>query len=97
MARVVRTPRVLSDLEAIWLYVAIDNPRAADRLYRSIDDRMRGLADFPLMGPPRTDIGAEIRALVEGRYLILYTYDATADLVEIITVVDGARDLGSAV
>jgi hypothetical protein len=33
--------------------------------------------------------------LVEGNYLVLYEHDAANDIVELVSVIDGRRDLGT--
>ncbi len=93
MARVVISPEAVAEIQDIWFYIALDSGAAADRVRAAIDHRIRPLAEFPLMGPERDDIGQGVRMLVEGRYLILYAYDEARDLVEVVSVVDGARNL----
>jgi toxin ParE1/3/4 len=79
------------DLIAIWDYIADDNPSAADRLLDTLEERMQRLADHPFLGPPRPDISHDLRYLVSGNYLILYR--VLGDVVEIVRVLHGARDL----
>ncbi len=62
----------LRDLEAIWLYVAQDNPAAADQLLRSIAFAARQLELFPEGRPLRPEIGSGARLLPVGRYVVLY-------------------------
>ena len=87
---VVRTPAAEEDLIDIWCSIALDAPRAADRVLDRIADRIGQLAAFPDLGPLRPDIAGDARALVEGNYLILYRHDGAT--VEIVRVVHGARD-----
>ena len=90
-AKIVRTAAAKADLIAIWSYVAAESPRAADRLLDEIDKQIRRLADFPEIGARRPEIDSDARALVTGRYLVLYRFKS--DTVEIVRVVHGARDL----
>jgi toxin ParE1/3/4 len=90
---VVRTPAAEEDLIDIWCSIALDSPRAADRVLDGIADRIGQLAVFPDIGPLRTDIASDARVLVEGNYLILYRHDGA--MVEIVRVVHGARDPAS--
>ncbi len=53
MAVVRRTARAEDDLVDIWLYIAADNPDAADRLLEEIDRKCLLLAANPLLGRPR--------------------------------------------
>jgi toxin ParE1/3/4 len=87
-----RTARAEEDLLDIWLYIAVDNPQAADRLVDRLDSACARLAAHPLSGPSREDIGAGVRHLVVENYLILYRYDGKA--VEIVRILHGQRRLG---
>jgi len=48
--RVRWSPKAADDLEAIFSYIAVDNPSAATRVERQIYDRVGRLADFPGLG-----------------------------------------------
>jgi toxin ParE1/3/4 len=88
-----RTARADEDLVEIWLYVAEDNPNAADRLLEEIDRTCALLADNPLLGRARPDIAPELRYLPIGNYLILYR--TLPNGIEVVRVVHGARRLES--
>ena len=60
------------DLIGIWLYIAQDNPGAADRLLDDIEEGFHALADNPLMGRLRPDIAQELRYFTVGKYLMPY-------------------------
>ena len=49
------------DLIEIWIYIAQDNPGAADRVLDDIEERFYALAGNPLMGRLRPDIAPELR------------------------------------
>ena len=66
---------------------------AADRLLRAINVKIERLRIFPEIGRARDDLRHGARGLVHGSYLILYEYDAARDVVSIVTVVEGMRDL----
>jgi toxin ParE1/3/4 len=86
-----RTAQAEEDLIDIWLYIAQDNPAAADRLLDKIDGKIRLLAEQPAIGPAREDIAPDLRYLPLGNYLILYRI--ILDGIEIVRVVQGARNL----
>lgn len=86
-----RTERCEQDLIELWLYIAEDNPAAADRLLDEIEAKCRLLSEQPRLGPARPDIRPELRYFPIGSYLILYR-EITGG-VEIVRVVHGARDL----
>jgi toxin ParE1/3/4 len=86
-----RTAQAEEDLIEIWIYIAQDNPGAADRVLDDIEERFHALADNPLMGRLRPDIAPELRYFSAGKYLILYR--TVPDGVQIVRVIHGARDL----
>ncbi|MGO9744557.1 MAG: type II toxin-antitoxin system RelE/ParE family toxin [Roseiarcus sp.] len=93
MARVRYAKRAREDLHDIWLHVARRGSEAvADKVIDRIEERCRQLKDHPQLGPARPEIGAGARALVVERWLALYRL--APDGVQIVRVVDGARDLG---
>ncbi|MCQ8105891.1 type II toxin-antitoxin system RelE/ParE family toxin [Methylomonas sp. SURF-2] len=91
MGIVHRTSQSEEDLIEIWLYIAQDNPTAADRVLDDIEQRFVMLADNPQMGRYRPDIAPELRYFISGKYLILYR--TLNDGVQIVRVIHGARDL----
>lgn len=91
MAKVTRTARAEADLIEIWLYIAADNPAAADALLDRIDLACTRLAENPGLGPARPDLAPDCRYSLVGRYLILYR--AIAGGIEVVRVVHGARHL----
>ena len=93
MAELFVSRRAEHDLRQIWHSIATENPNAADRLLLRIDDKIQLLRESPGIGTPRDDIRPGFRMLVVGNYLLLYEYDPVADTVELVTVVDGRRDL----
>jgi toxin ParE1/3/4 len=93
VAKVVRTHLVDQQLAGIWRDIAGENEGAADRVLHRIDQRLRHLTEFPLMGPLREDIRPQARMLIEPPFLVLYDYHAEIGVVEIVAVVDGRRDL----
>lgn len=91
MGRVRKTARATADLDEIWLYIAMDNVPAADRLIDRITERTAALADHPRLGVARPNIAPEARMLTIGDYLVLYRV-LDSD-VAINRVVHGARRL----
>lgn len=62
MAVIVITPAAESDLVNIWLYIAQDNPDAADRVFQAAESTFEILAATPRMGT----LYQSIRAKLEG-------------------------------
>jgi toxin ParE1/3/4 len=50
-------------LVEVWLYIAENDARAADRMLADIDDKCRLLALQPELGPARDDIAPGLRFL----------------------------------
>ena len=93
MGQVSFTDEAREDLLAIEGFLAERNPRVADRFIDSVLERCRQLEQFPELGPVRLDMNPEARCLTHKRWLILYRLIPNG--VEVVRVVDGARDLGS--
>jgi toxin ParE1/3/4 len=91
VAQLVRTARAEEDLIELWLYIAQDDPRAADTMLDRIDAACVRLSQNPGIGPTRPDLAPNLRYYVVGSYLVLYRQ--TADAIEIVRVVHGARQL----
>jgi toxin ParE1/3/4 len=89
----VRTSRrAREDLLDIWLYISRQNSKAAaDRVFDRIEEACRALARHPELGPARPEIADDARSLVIRRWLALYRL--TSYGVEVVRVIDGARDL----
>ncbi len=47
------------------------------------------------MGPLRQDVRPQSRLLIEPPYLVLYEFHAAEELIEIVAIVDGRRDLAA--
>jgi toxin ParE1/3/4 len=83
--------RARDDLTDLWLHIAKQSPDIADRVIDRIEQRCRILRDYPEAGPARPDIDPTARVLVIESWLIIYRI--LERTVEIVRVVDGARDL----
>lgn len=95
---VVWSPRSRSDLIEIYLRIAGEQPKAAERYLDRIEQRADVLAQHPRLGRRRPDIRPATRMLVEAPYVILYetipdSDSGPVDRVEIVRVVDGRRNL----
>jgi toxin ParE1/3/4 len=91
VVRLTITTRARRDLREIWREIAKDNRTAADAIVRRAGERIRSLEHHPELGPARPDFGPGLRALVAGKYLVVYK--RRPDEVEIVRVLHGARDL----
>lgn len=91
MAKLLRSPQAVADLEDIWFAIAVDSPTAADRFIARIEQAEDRLADFPEMAPLRDDLARGLRAWPVGEYLILYRADPGTVLIS--RTFHGARDI----
>jgi plasmid stabilization system protein ParE len=87
------SPEALADLQEIWLYIAGDNPAAADELEADIYQACELLARNPRLGHKRPDLTNEPVLFwpVRGRYLMIYQR-ATQPL-KIARILHAARDV----
>jgi plasmid stabilization system protein ParE len=82
------------DLDEIWEYIARDNIEAADRWIAKLFDAFENLARTPGMGHRREDLTAyPVLLWPVGAYLIIYRVQK--QLLEIVAVTQGARDIPS--
>ena len=80
------------DLDEIWVFIAQDDIDAADRWINKLFDAFTSLAKAPGMGHKRDDLTAfPILFWPVGAYLILYRVQD--ELIEIVAVTQGARDI----
>ena len=91
MANVYRSSVVESDLAEIYDYIASDNPVAAEKLLRRIDERATLYAENPAIGTPHSELLTGLRSFVEGRYIAFYL--TVPDGIRIVRVLHTARDL----
>lgn len=90
MARIIYSPDAENDLIDISSFIALDNPAASDRLIDSFVEKLRILADAPLIGPICTELPA-LRRFPVGNYVFFYR--PLRDGIELVRVLHGARDL----
>lgn len=91
MPRYRETPEARADLFEIWSYIEADNPAAARRVLERIANACDRLVDFPCIGRNRDDLRSGLRSWVTDNYLVFYTI--TGEVVEIVRVLHGARDI----
>jgi toxin ParE1/3/4 len=80
-----------SDIEEIVLYIFDLNPVAAHHFLDSLEETCELLAEHPLLGRSRTELGEGLRSFPVGNYLIFYT--PAADGIDVARVIYGGRDL----
>lgn len=83
--------RARQDLLDIWLWIARDSEGRADAALDRIEQRASKLSRHREIGVARPEIGEGARSLVIERWLVLYRLVDGG--VQIVRIVDGARDL----
>lgn len=91
MPLVQRTAQADEDLIDLWVYIAQDNPAAADNLLDELESKFALLAGQPRLGVARSDIAPGLRHFPVGNYLILYREIDPG--IKVVRVVHGARRL----
>ena len=83
--RIQITASAASDLADIWGYIAIENhsPEAADKLIDEIDERLRGLAEFPLTGELVEHLRTNTRRIVIRKRFLLF-YEPRPDSINVL-------------
>jgi toxin ParE1/3/4 len=62
MHRLVFTERAQADLLEAWLYIAEDNPAAADKVLDTLEQEAKLLLLQSLMGRARPELGSAVRS-----------------------------------
>jgi toxin ParE1/3/4 len=90
--RILVRERADNDLDAIFAWIAKDNPGAAAAMIRRIRARIGKLAIPGLenMGRPGLDPGT--RELIEPPYIIVYEVHEVRNEIQILYVVHGAQE-----
>jgi toxin ParE1/3/4 len=85
------TSRATAELDAIFAYIAKDNPRAAARVINRIEYLADSLSQFPDKGVVLRRRGVRKLVATPYPYLILYRVLRSRSEVQILEVVHGAR------
>ena len=94
MTAVHLSPEALTDLDAIWDYIAKDSPANADGfIERLVQTVTSTLATAPRAGRVRDEFDDTLRSFPFERYLVMYRVQK--DAVQIVRIIHGARDLSA--
>jgi len=89
--RVRLSARARADIEDIWLYIAQDSPRAADRLLDRIYRTCQRLARSPRMGRARGEQAIGLRSFPVGSYVVFYRPGKGG--IAVARILSGFRDI----
>lgn len=91
MPRVVFRPAAIADLQKIAVYIENGRPGRGISFVDEIRSTCAILAETPLAGRARIEVGAAIRSFPHGNYIIFYR--PLADGIAVLHIRHGARDL----
>lgn len=94
MSRIWRHPRAVEDLLELWTYIAQDDPDAADRMLDRIAAKLDLVAQRPLMGRARPELGESLRSVIAGNVVLFYRPHSGG--IALVRVLSRYRDLDSA-
>ncbi|MRR51492.1 MAG: type II toxin-antitoxin system RelE/ParE family toxin [Rhodocyclaceae bacterium] len=94
MAALRYTDSAENDLLEAWLFIAEDNPQAADQVVDTIDREARHLLDHPRMGRERPELAPGLRSWpTTTPYILFYLVDEAG--VVVARILHHARDVGA--
>jgi toxin ParE1/3/4 len=91
MSTVRRTPQARLDLIDAALYIAEDDPDAADRFLDAITKTMDRLGRHSLLGRTRPELTPDLRSFPHRQYVIFYR--PVQGGIEVVRVLHGSRDI----
>jgi len=80
-----------TDLDDCWLYIARDNPQAADRFLDTLEEKLSMLATHPRLGRKCDELGPGLQRFPVAGHVVFYR--VRAKRIEIVRVLHGARDI----
>jgi toxin ParE1/3/4 len=89
--RIEPSREALADFDAIYDYIAKENPRAAARLLRSLDRAIQRLVEQPKLGRVYRHGNHRLRLLIHGSYLVFYR--ERPGVISLVRVLDGRRNI----
>lgn len=92
MAGVLYTRSAQTDLFEAWLFIAEENPIAADRVLDTIEREAHSLSRQPLMGRTRSELADGVRSWSTSTPYILF-YLADDQGITVLRVLHHARDI----
>lgn len=97
--KIIRSGEALRDIADIHLFIAVENPEAAERFLTALQLSFRTLAQWPEIGPRYQSNRAELAGLRFWpvrrftNYLIFYCVIEMPGRLNIVRILHGARDV----
>jgi plasmid stabilization system protein ParE len=92
MACVLYTRSAETDLLEAWLFIAEEDPVAADRVLDAIDVEANRLSSQPLMGRARPELGGGVRSWPTATPYVVF-YVPEGEDITVLRVLHHARDV----
>jgi toxin ParE1/3/4 len=91
VAELIISPIAEEDLDAIWFYIAEDNPEKADRYMDHLIGKAQILVENPKIGILREELRPRLRSFPVDHYLLFYRSINTG--IELARVLHSSRDI----
>ncbi|MDT8446588.1 MAG: type II toxin-antitoxin system RelE/ParE family toxin [bacterium] len=91
MPRILKTPLALEDTLEAAEFIYRDNPQAAERFLDLIDEKLKLLAENPLIGRERAELLASLRSFPFKSYVVFYR--PLTDGIEFIRLLHAHQDV----
>lgn len=91
LRRLLLADAAVDDLDELWMFIAEDNPVAADQYLNEVTERCRLLTVQPEIGRPRDELAYRLRSFAYKNHLIFYRVADGA--IEVARILSGYRDL----
>ena len=92
MATVFKTNAAADDLLEIWLFIADDSVRSADKWIDTLNMKCKQLAVNPYLGRLRKELSADLRSFPVEKYVLFYK--PIEEGILLVRVLHGSRDIG---
>jgi toxin ParE1/3/4 len=79
------------DLADIYVNIALDQPVNADRFIDELRAKMQRLAEQPMIGRARPELGKDVRSFPHAAYVVIYRPNSVG--IGVARVLRGSRDL----
>lgn len=91
MPTLIVSPDAEQDLLDIWLYIAEDSPKNADRFLDRLEGKAMKLAEFKNIGVDRPELAPDLKSFPVDRYVLYYRNNSSG--IELVRVLHGSRDI----
>jgi toxin ParE1/3/4 len=90
MARRRIRPDSKEDLNQIWTFVAVNNPKAGDAMIDRLTEAFEMLLTMPLAGRARPEFGENLRSFVVDNHVVFY--ETVPEGIDIVRIMHGRRN-----